>query len=133
MHEEPKSVLHLYVGFDSDWYVPYGSAETLTRKEAEACYLEALEENDLPVPTTPYNPLIDSVAIMTDRSDMESFQMYSLAPITDGRLLYSDVKRGPRSGWRITINHEVVYEGDTQEPDDDRLKEEADCIPTRNP
>jgi hypothetical protein len=36
-----------------------------------------------------------------------------------GRLLYPDVKRGPRSGWRITINDEVVYESDPQEPDGD--------------
>jgi hypothetical protein len=119
MHEDPRSVLSLYVGFDGDWYLPYGSAEVLTQKEAEEIYLEALEENDLPVPTTPYNPLIDCVVIMTDRSDLESFQMYSLAPITSGRFLYPDFKRGPRSGWRITINDKVVFEGDLQEVDDD--------------
>jgi hypothetical protein len=119
MHEEPRTVLSLYVGFDSDWYVPYGSAEVLTQKEAEECYLRALEENDLQVPNMPFNPLIDSVEIMTDRSDMESFQMYSLAPITNGRLLYPDFKWGPSSGWRITINDEVVFVGDPQEADDD--------------
>lgn len=123
LHDEPRTVLHLYVAFDSDWYVPYGSAEVLTTQEATSCYLEALELSNLPVPTTPYNPLVDTVEIMSDRSEMESFQMHSLAPVTEGRLLYPDVKRGPISGWRIKINNAVVFEGESQEEDDDTSEE----------
>ena len=124
-HEEPRTVLRLYVGFDSDWYSPYGSAEVLTREEAERYYREALEENDLPVPATPYNPLLDTVEITADRSDMESFRMYSLAPVRKGCLLYTDVDHLPSSGWRITINNKVVFE-EEPEPVDDDVTEEGD-------
>ena len=125
LHDEPRTVLHLYVAFDSDWYVPYGSAEVLTTQEATSCYLEALELSNLPVPTTPYNPLVDTVEITADRSDMESFRMYSLAPVRKGGLLYTDVDHLPSFGWRITINNEVVFEDEPQSADDDTA-EEAD-------
>jgi hypothetical protein len=116
-------VLEMTIGFDQDWYCPWGLARIITVEEAMAELKEFLDEHDLAWNYSNYNPLAHRLEIRHwDMDGEHDHHFYGLCPV-DGEnpsVMYADhPKFLEESCWQVLLDWDEVFTTASEESHED--------------